>query len=67
MSAEAGSRLTDITPLWWLYEKEGGEIKIKIKGGEKLQFYLLTSAPLFIVWALPGGYLYLTCRGQNNS
>lgn len=37
------------------------------KGGGKLQLHLLVSAPLFMGWALPTGYLYISRHGQNTS
>lgn len=37
------------------------------KGGGRLQLHLLVSAPLFMGWALPTGYLYISRHGQNTS
>ena len=37
------------------------------KGGGKLQLHLPVSTPLFMGWALPSGYLYISRHGQNTS
>lgn len=54
MPAEAGSRLADVITV------------VVLKRGESYNF-ISSQVPLAVVWVLPGGYLYLTHRGQNNS